>query len=358
MDFRPDVIHCHDWQTALIPILLKYEFNRDLFFARTAVLFTIHNLAYQGLFPRESLAEMGMDPSCFTIDRLEYYGKVNLMKGGILTADLLNTVSSTYCAEMQTPEHGCGLDGVLRTRKDDLYGIINGLDYDEWNPATDSRIFKNYTSSALAGKMVNKTGLQRLLGLRQDSDVPLLGMLSRLTEQKGVDLLAELLPRFAAEKLQLAVVGTGEEKYIKLLQNFQRHGAKNVSLNIGFLPDLAPKIYAGSDMFLMPSRYEPCGLGQLIAFRYGAVPVARKTGGLADTVFDLRDGVKEPNGFTFDDYSAEAFWDAVTRALEAFRDRAGWKKIVRRGMNRDFSWQRSAEKYEALYLRGVAKKRG
>ncbi|KAF0216082.1 MAG: starch [Geobacteraceae bacterium] len=358
MDFRPDVIHCHDWQTALIPILLKYEFNKDPFFEKTAVLFTIHNLAYQGLFPRKSLAEMGLAPSYFTMERLEYYGQVNLMKGGILTADLINTVSTTYCKEMQTPEHGCGLDGVLQTRSDDLSGILNGLDYTEWDPATDRHILKNYKSSALAGKAVNKKGLQKLLGLEQKRDIPLLGMVSRLTEQKGVDLLVELLPQFEAEKLQLVVLGTGDARYIKLLQDFQRHGAKNVSLNIGFRPELSPMVYAGSDMFLMPSRYEPCGLGQLMALRYGAVPVVRKTGGLTDTISDFRDDVKEPNGFTFDEYSAEAFWDAIMRAVHVFGDRAAWVKIVRRGMNCDFSWQRSAEKYEELYLRGVAIKKG
>lgn len=357
MDFRPDVIHCHDWQTALVPLLLRHEFPRDPFFARTAVLFTIHNLAYQGLFPRESLGEMGLDAAYFTIDLLEYYGKVNLIKGGILTADVVTTVSDTYCAEIQTPEHGCGLDGVLRTRKDDLFGVINGLDYGEWDPATDRRIWKNYTATAQAGKAVNKQKLQRLLGLEEGRDIPLLGMVTRLTEQKGIELLAELLPRLAEERLQLVVLGTGDEKYIKLLQDFQGRAAKNISLNIGFRPELSPQVYAGSDMFLMPSRFEPCGLGQLIALRYGAVPVARKTGGLADTVFDVRDNCQEPNGFTFDDYSAEAFWEAITRALQAFRDKTEWKRLVRRGMSGDFSWQRSAEKYAELYLRAVEKKK-
>lgn len=358
MDFRPDVIHCHDWQTALIPILMKNEFNKESFFEKTAVLFTIHNLAYQGLFPLEALAEMGLDSSYFTMERLEYYGMVNLMKGGILAADLINTVSTTYCTEMQTPEHGCGLDGVLQMRRDDLSGILNGLDYTEWDPATDRHIVKNYSSSAPAGKAANKKELQKLLGLEQKKDIPLLGMVSRLTEQKGVDLLAELLPHFEAENLQLVVLGTGDERYIKLLQDFQRHGAKNVSLNIGFKPELSPMIYAGSDMFLMPSRYEPCGLGQLIALRYGAVPVVRKTGGLTDTIYDFRDGTEEPNGFNFEEYTAEAFWDAVLRAVNVFRDKAAWGKIVRRGMSGDFSWQRSAEKYEELYLRAVAKKGG
>ncbi len=355
IDFRPDIIHCHDWQTALIPILLRYELASDLFFARTAAVYTIHNLAYQGLFPRETLAEMGLDPSYFTIERLEYYGKVNLMKGAILTADLVTTVSETYCREILAAEQGCGLEGVLQCRKDDLFGILNGLDYDEWAPATDQDIFKRYTSTSLAGKAANKKGLQRLLGLEERADLPLVGMVSRLVAQKGFDLVTELLPRLAAEDLQLVVLGTGDGAYARLFEDARERGARNISLTTGFDPSLSRKVYAGSDIFLMPSHFEPCGLGQLIAFRYGAVPVVRKTGGLADTVTDSRKS-QAANGFTFEPYDADALWESLQRAISAWRDRESWKRLMRRGMAMDFSWHRSAEKYLELYRRGVAKK--
>ncbi len=356
IDFRPDIIHCHDWQSALVPILLRYELASDLFFARTASVYTIHNLAYQGLFPKEALAEMGLDPSYFTIERLEYYGGVNLMKGAILTADLVTTVSETYCREILAAEEGCGLEGVLQCRKDDLFGILNGIDYDEWDPATDREIFKRYAPSNLAGKAANKKGLQRLLGLDERADLPLVGMVSRLVAQKGFDLVAELLPRLAGEKLQLVVLGTGDGSYIRQFGAVRAEGARNISLNTGFDPSLARKIYAGSDIFLMPSHFEPCGLGQLIALRYGAVPVVRKTGGLADTVTDFREDSVAANGFSFESYDVDALWETLQRAVGAWRERDEWKKLMRRGMAMDFSWHRSAEKYLELYGRAMAKK--
>lgn len=356
MDFRPDIIHCHDWQTALIPLLLRREKAEDLFFSKTGVMFTIHNLAYQGLFAKETLAAMGLDSSYFTIDCLEYYGKVNLMKGAILSADIITTVSETYCREIQTPELGNGLEGVLGVRNADLHGVLNGLDYDLWDPATDRGLFKNYSATAPAGKAVNKKGLQKLLGLEPAADVPVIGIVSRLTAQKGFDLLAELMPKFVRSRLQLVILGTGDEKYLKLLQDIKARGAGNISVNIGFQSELAPKIYAGSDIFLMPSHYEPCGLGQMIALRYGAVPLVRKTGGLADTVFDERDGAKEPNGFSFEDYTPEALWEAVSRSLQAFDDKVAWKKLMKRGMSCDFSWDASARRYEELYRLALAKK--
>lgn len=358
VDFRPDIIHCHDWQTALIPVLLRYEMSGDLFFSTTAVIHTIHNLAYQGIFPQAALAELGLDQSYFTIDRLEYYGGVNLMKGAILAADLVSTVSETYCREILTAEQGCGLEGVLQLRRDDVWGILNGLDYDEWNPAADSHVFRQFSSSSLAGKAADKKGLQRLLGLEERADVPLVGMVSRLVAQKGFDLVAELLPRLAGENIQVAILGTGEGKYLRLFNNTRMLGTSNVSLSVGFDPSLARKVYAGSDMFLMPSHFEPCGLGQLIALRYGAVPVVRKTGGLADTIIDGQDNPAEANGFSFTDYTAASLWEAMVRAIEAWRDRREWKRMMVRGMTADFSWRRSAEKYVDLYRRGIAKKKG
>ncbi|HEY6872864.1 MAG TPA: glycogen synthase GlgA [Geobacteraceae bacterium] len=356
-DFRPDVLHCHDWQTALVPILLRHEYGDDPLFAARAVLFTIHNLAYQGLFPQDALEEMGLDPSYFTIDRLEYYGSINLMKGAILTADLVTTVSESYCREIRTPELGCGLEGVLDVRRDDLFGILNGLDYAEWDPATDGDIASTFTAESLEGKAADKLGLQRLLGLEQSAEIPLVGLVSRLSAQKGFDLIAELLPKLAKAKLQLVILGTGEEKFVRLLTGAAGQKTKNISFNFGFDTSLAHRIYAGCDIFLMPSHYEPCGLGQLIALRYGTVPVVRKTGGLADTVLDPHES-REPTGFSFTEYTSAALWKTIKRALLAWKNRDRWGKIVRRGMLLDFSWHHSAQSYEVLYRRAIEKKRG
>lgn len=355
MDFRPDIIHCHDWQTALIPILMKYEHKEDPFFMRTACIYTIHNLAYQGIFPKETMPEMDLDPALFTMDKLEYYDKVNLMKGAILSADIISTVSETYCREIQTQEMGCGMEGILQQRSYDLYGILNGLDYQEWNPTTDVEIAKNFTSSTLSGKAANKKRLQKMLGLDQTKDLPIIAMVTRLSAQKGLDLVEPLFPKLEAEKLQFVILGVGDEKYMKLLQDYKAVAPKNISVNLEFRPHMARQIYAGSDMFLMPSHYEPCGLGQLIALRYGTVPIVRKTGGLSDTVFDVRENSREANGFTFVDYTPEALWEAVTRALETYSEKKKWEKLVRNGMNADYSWEKSAKKYDELYRKALKK---
>jgi len=251
---------------------------------------------------------------------------------------------------------GCGLHGVLQARKDDLFGILNGLDYEEWNPAMDRDIMKNYSHASLSGKLVDKIGLQRLMGLASAPEIPLFGMVSRMVAQKGFDLICELLPLLTKARLQLVLLGNGEERYVKALVENKAAGARNIAYSSGFNHALAPKIYAGSDMFLMPSFFEPCGLGQLIAMHYGSVPVVRRTGGLADSVFDPRDGDKASNGFVFEEYTPEALWDAITRALSAYEDRASWKKLMRRGMSCDFSWQVSVQKYLELYRRALARR--
>ena len=356
MDYRPDILHCHDWQTALIPLLLKYEYANDPFFAGMSVIFTIHNLAYQGLFPAEALKSLGLDSSYFTIDRLEFYGKINLMKGGILSADLINTVSETYCREILSYEYGCGLEGVLQTRVDSLCGILNGIDYSEWDPTTDREIFKNYSAFSLSGKAMNKKGLQSLLGLELDATIPLVGMVSRMIDQKGFDLIGKLLPVFAGKRMQMVVIGSGDEKYAKMFEDIRAKGAKNIAFHRRFDQSLARKIYAGSDIFLMPSRFEPCGLSQLIALRYGAVPVVRRTGGLADTVIDERAGGREQSGFAFSEYSGAALLDTLDRAFKAFGEGERWKKIIKSTMTRDFSWKQSAIKYGELYKRGMLMK--
>jgi starch synthase len=354
--FQPDILHCHDWQTAPIPILLTHERDVWTFFNRTAVVYTIHNLGYQGLFPRESLAEMGLSPDLFTMDLLEFYGKVNLMKGAILTADLINTVSETYCGEILTAEQGCGLEGVLKGRETDLSGIVNGIDYGDWDPEIDRDIFRNFSVADPAGKGENKARLQQLLGFEQSADIPLLGVVSRLSEQKGFDLVAEMLSGFRKRALQLVILGDGEEKFVRLITAAAGPKAGNISFRVGFELALARRIYAGCDMFLMPSRYEPCGLGQLIALRYGAVPVVRKTGGLADTVFDPKESA-EPNGFSFTEYTAAALKAALARAVKAWKNKDYWRELVQRGMSADFSWRASALRYEELYRRAVEKKR-
>ena len=354
-NFHPDILHCHDWQTALVPILLKYGTENYSISKNCATLYTIHNLAYQGLFPKESLDEMGLDQSYFRIELLEYFGMINLMKGAIMAADLINTVSESYCSEIQTPELGCGLNGVLKVRQADLSGIINGLDYNEWDPSTDRELVRTFTAETLDDKSVNKMDLQRLLGLEQSPDIPLLGIVSRLSAQKGFDLIAKLLSRFAGGKMQLVILGSGEEKYVRLLTRSTAAKASNISFNFGFDSSLAHKIYAGSDILLMPSHYEPCGLGQLIALRYGTVPVVRKTGGLADTVFDPEDSAA-PNGFSFSTYTPAALWHAITRALHVWQDKKSWVQIVRQGMADDFSWRHSALEYEKLYRHGMEKK--
>lgn len=357
LDFRPDVIHCHDWQTALIPYLLRHYHREDPFFMGTATVFTIHNLAYQGVFPHDVLAEMGLGPRDFAIDRLEFYGRVNLLKGGLGAADILTTVSPTYCHEILTPEQGCGLEGVLRERRDDLFGILNGLDEEQWSPASDRELFRPYTASTLAGKLANKKGLQKALDLADNPDLPLVGMVGRLATQKGIDLLVEILPWLSEQGLQMVLLGAGDEVYIRRLQAHAARTPGTFALRIGFDPALSHRIYAGADLFLMPSHYEPCGLGQLIALRYGTVPVVHKTGGLADTVFDVRLHGREGNGFVFEEYTPEALREALQAALEAYRDRDSWKKLIRRGMQSDFSWERAAVAYEELYRRAVATKR-
>ena len=357
MDFRPDVIHCHDWQTALIPYLLKFELERDPFYEKSATVFTIHNLAYQGLFPEEALADMGLDQAHFGMDRLEFYGKVNLLTGGVLGADMVTTVSERYAAEVLTPEFGCGMEGVLGQRQGSFKGILNGIDYDEWNPSTDRELAKQYTASTLSGKAAQKKALQKLLGLPQIADVPLIGMVTRLAEQKGIELLLEAMPWLFEQNVQLAVLGTGSRRYLQLMEAAKAKGRDKLAIDREFNPSLSHRIFAGSDLFLMPSHYEPCGIGQLIAFRYGSVPVVRRTGGLADTVIDKDDNSKDYNGFVFDEFTSEALKGALKRACEAYSDRDAWKKIVRRGMAADFSWSRSARQYEDVYRRALEVKR-
>ena len=346
------VIHCHDSQTALIPGLLHTVFENDPFFARTGTLFTIHNLAYQGLHEKEDLIWTGIDPARFHPGSpFEYWGKINLAKIGIETSDIVNTVSRTYAREISSgPEYGCGLEGVLRNRAPDLYGIINGIDYSEWNPESDSLIAANYSAADLSGKAICKAALQSAVGLpRSAGRAPLIGIISRLVDQKGFDLIEEAIECIAGCDLQMAILGTGQQKYHQMLETLAARNPHKVAVRLGFDNRLAHQIEAGSDMFLMPSRYEPCGLNQLYSLRYGTVPIVRSTGGLADTVTDFNPDDNSGAGFVFKKYSADQMMEALKRALAAYQCVECWQRLMIQGMRQNWSWETSAQEYVKLY---------
>jgi starch synthase len=349
INFSPDVIHCNDWQSSLIPVHLKTLLKGDTFYKKTKTLFTIHNLAYQGLFPKEQFAQLKLDESLFSIDGFEYYGKINLLKAGIIFSDYISTVSQGYADEILTKEFGCGLESILAQKKAHLSGIINGLDYSIWNPETDKYIFKNYNAADLGGKKTNKKELQKICGLAVKEDIPLFGFVGRLAEQKGVDLLYELIKKIKSLKIQVVILGTGEQKYHELLEAVAKKSPQCFSLNLKFDDVLAHRIYAGCDMFMMPSRYEPCGLGQMISFKYGTAPIAYKTGGLADTVFNFSPKTKKGNGFIFSAYSAKEFLNIVNEAKAVYADQKSWMGLVKKIMKLDFSWEESGKKYVDLY---------
>ncbi len=341
-----DVIHCNDWETALIPVYLKHCYNRE--FGHVGTIFTIHNLAYQGVFPKEILPSIGLDWSLFHIEALEYYGNINLLKGGIVFSQVVNTVSPTYAKEIQTERFGYGLDGVLRAKGERLFGVLNGIDYDEWNPATDPKIYANYEKENLWGKRRNKDFLRKEKGLRQ-GDSLLGGMVGRLVEQKGVDLVHAVVGDLVSMDIQIIILGSGEKRYHDMLMELQELYRDMVSVNIGYSDTLAARIYAGCDVLLMPSRYEPCGLGQMIALRYGTIPVVRATGGLADTVVEYDPESGSGNGFLFDAFKPSAFINAIQRAYGVYKEREKWQSLVRQAMECDFSWGASARRYLELY---------
>ncbi|MCU0666631.1 MAG: glycogen synthase GlgA [Candidatus Omnitrophica bacterium] len=342
IDFRPDIIHVHDWQACLAAVYLKTIYRDDPFYKSTSSVLTIHNIGYQGLFAKDEYPKLGLDWGYFNIEQLEYYDKINLLKGGIEFADKVNTVSRTYSQEIQTKEFGFGLEGVLTKRKDSLFGIVNGLDYQIWDPAKDKALAKKFSIANLTGKADCKNDLQKACGFPVNKDTPLFGIVSRLAGQKGFDILAQGIENICKMGLQLVILGTGEEKYHKLLLDMAKKYPKVISLNLKFDDVLAHKIYAGSDLFLMPSRYEPCGLGQLISLKYGTIPVVFKTGGLADTV-------NSKNGFVFDIYSKDALLSTVSCAIKAFNNKKSWSALVKKAMSEDFSWEQSAGEYIKLY---------
>jgi starch synthase len=345
-----DIIHCHDSHSALVPGLIQRHFGGDPSFTGAGTLFTIHNLAYQGIYPKEALELAGIAPYHFyPSSPFEFWGQVNFMKAGIELADKVNTVSQTYAGEIRTdPELGLGLEGVLQNRKDDLSGIINGIDYEEWNPATDPLIPARFSTEDLSGKAKCKNQLLRRFNLKPSRKRrPLLGVVSRLADQKGFDLIAEAVEEIAALDMQMLVLGTGQQKYHDLFQEMAARFPDKIGIQLAFDNELAHQIEAGCDMFLMPSKYEPCGLNQLYSFRYGTIPIVRKTGGLADTVipFDQENGT----GFCFSEYSAEAMVAAIRKALEVFSDVSRWWQLMHRAMTQDWSWDNSARQYLQLY---------
>ena len=346
----PDVIHCHDWQSALVPVFLRTQHRKDPVVRSLPVVFTIHNLGYSGLFPQTTMQQIGLPPQLFTMDALEYYGKVNFLKGGLIFADYISTVSRRYAKEIQTPEYGAGLEGVIRNRADRLVGILNGVDYAIWSPEADKLIAQNYSVHNLGGKIACKKDLLDVFRLPMENlERPLIGIVSRFADQKGFDLIAGVAADLMKENLAIVALGTGAPEYEKLFQTLAEKNPGRVGVKIGFDNVLAHKIEAGSDMFLMPSRYEPCGLNQIYSLRYGTVPIVRATGGLDDTIQNFDPETLQGTGFKFGAYEGGALLACVRTALKTYRDPKAWHAVQANGMAKDFSWTASAAAYVTLY---------
>lgn len=349
-DFRPHLLHCNDWQTALIPVYLKAGGGPSLSLEAPTLL-TIHNLAYQGNFPPEAMTSTGLSMDLFTPEGLEFYGRLNYLKGGLIFADRLNTVSPTYAEEIRTPEFGSGLDGVLRTRGKDLSGILNGVDYGVWDPASDPHISAPFSPGKLEGKALCRKDLLQTVGLDPSSKSPVIGMVSRLAGQKGFDILAEAAPALTALGVNLIILGTGDSRIEDQLKILARVHRGRMKVRTAFDNSLAHKIEAGADMFLMPSKYEPCGLNQMYSLKYGTIPIVRATGGLEDSVEHFNPKTGLGTGFKFKEYSAEALVRSVTEASAVYKNTKIWRGLMDKAMAQDFSWARSAGTYLDLYKR-------
>lgn len=353
--FKPDVIHCNDWQSGGICLLLKEKYKQNPFYSNISTVYTVHNLQYQGNYSEDTLKHLGLDKSYLTPEKVEFYGTVSFTKAGLIYADIINTVSKTYAEEIQTEEYGERFEGILKLRSKDLYGIVNGISYEEFNPATDPRIYRNYDSDSVNNKKENKYRLQKDMGLPK-SDVPVIGLISRLVGQKGLDLICEAFDQIMKHDLQFVLLGTGDDYFENIFKNIQKKYPEKVGIFLGFNANLAQRIYAGCDMFLMPSRFEPCGLGQLISLRYGTIPIVRATGGLADTIKDYNSKTGKGNGFSFKNYSSKELIKTISRALDLYRNNPDeWTGLVKRALNEDFSWERSAEKYIEIYRKAINK---
>ncbi len=348
--WKPDVIHVHDWQAGMIPVYLKTLYVDDPFFASVRTVLTIHNLAYQGTFGRERFDRLDLPKELFfPASPFEFYGKVNFLKAAIAHSDHITTVSERYAQEIQTEEHGCGLEGVLREREKDITGILNGVDYTMWSPSRDKLIPYNYYSANLSGKKMNKVDLMNEAGLPLRDKHPLIGMISRLADQKGFDLISEIAEEIFDLDLQMIILGTGEEKYHELLEELEKRYPDKLKVYLTFDDRLAHWIEAASDMFLMPSHYEPCGLNQMYSLKYGTVPIVREVGGLADTVEDYDPETGGGTGFVFKEYESALLLETIKRAVALYPKKRRWTKIMKAGMRQDFSWDKAARKYARLF---------
>lgn len=357
LNIFPDVIHCNDWQTGLVPVYLKTKYAGKDCFNNTKAIITIHNLAYQGHFWHLDMNLTGLDWSLFNWKQLEFYGKLSFLKGGIVFGDLITTVSKTYAEEIQTSEYGVGLEGVLKERSAYLHGIINGIDYTIWNPETDKCIIANYGLKNLSGKQLCKKALQRKYKL-PERDVPIIGMITRLADQKGLDLVVDKFHDLMKADLQFVLLGTGDQRYCELFQNYAKTYPAKVGVKLTFDERSAHEIEAGLDIFLMPSRFEPCGLNQLYSLKYGTVPIVRSTGGLADTIMDVQSAPLSSgkvNGFSFKEYNSDLLLATIMRAMDFFKNKAQWVNLMKNGMSQDWSWERSAREYAALYKKCISK---
>jgi starch synthase len=348
----PQIFHCHDWQSALIPVLLRTVYAEDPAFRDAGTVFTIHNMGYQGLFPPDTLPLLMLPWDLFTMSKMEFFGQVNFLKGALAYADFITTVSRKYSQEIQTAEYGFGLEGVLRDRAATVTGILNGVDYEEWSPQTDKFTVAQYSSQDLSGKAKSKQDLLATFGITNaDPRLPVIGIVSRFAAQKGFDLIAQIADRLAREDMIIVALGAGDKPYEDLFRRLSKQFANKIAVKVAYDNTVAHKIEAGADMFLMPSRYEPCGLNQIYSLKYGTVPIVRATGGLDDTIepWDARAG--KGTGFKFTEYSGEALLLTIKQALEAFRDQTSWQVLMRNGMSKDFSWNASAREYGKVYER-------
>ena len=347
LHWEPQIIHCNDWQSALISWFLKYEYNNDPFFANCSTVLSIHNMAYQGHFPYDHLKQLGIPEDLKEgIDDLKHGEGINFLKGGILTADKITTVSQAYAKEvLNEPEIGAGIDEYLRKRENDFEGILNGVDYSIWDPEKDKLLEDNFSLANPEGKVANKKLLLEKCGFPADASKPVIGVISRLAEQKGFDLIVEAMKEIVSLDARIVILGTGDPKFHDALEKISKTFPENVAVFLRFDNELAHLIEAGSDIFLMPSRYEPCGLNQMYSLKYGTVPVVRKTGGLADTITDYSTDPENGNGFVFEEYNSKEMVKAIKNAVKTFNDQKTWQKLVKRGMRADYSWKVAAEKY-------------
>ena len=350
LGWKPDIIHCNDWQTGLVPVYLKTLYKDDPFYKDTRTIFTIHNMAYQGMFPKSSFEKTGLPQELLTEGGIQHDGKLNLLKAGLMYSDAITTVSERYAQEIQTSaEYGCGLQDIAKGRSNDLTGILNGIDVSVWDPAVDQTIPQRYDARSLDLKLDNKKELLRQLNLPFAESLPVIGMVTRLAEQKGIDIMMEVFDRIIHLPVQFVVLGVGDKRYQDFFEKAEKKYPAKVAVRLSFDTDLSHLIEAGSDMFLMASRFEPCGLNQMYSLKYGTVPIVRATGGLDDTVEDFVPATQKGTGFKFQKYDGQALFEATKRAVDTFADQPTWKRIMKSGMSKDFSWESSARKYVQLY---------